>query len=119
MAETHGLERLGPRRGTRPATTPTNPHQQLDQNAPTDLQEELFGRGLELAGVYPGPSGISVPGARAFHLEPRLAKGPLQAFMVGTEFALKGGKRASNSSRPRIDVVETAQDWTGGDGSGA
>ena len=87
MAETHGLERLGPRRGTRPATTPTNPHQQLDQNAPTDLQEELFGRGLELAGVHPGPSGISVPGARAFHLEPRLAKGPLQAFMVGTEFA--------------------------------
>ena len=32
---------------------------------------------------------------------------------------LKGGKRASNSSRPRIDVVETAQDWTGGYGSGA
>ena len=32
---------------------------------------------------------------------------------------LKGGKSVSNSSRPRIDVVETAQDWTGSYGSGA
>ena len=28
---------------------------------------------------------------------------------------MKGGKRVSNSGRPRIDVVETAQDGTGGD----
>lgn len=44
-------------------------------------------RALSLAGVHSGPSGISVPGARAFHLEPGLAKGPPEAFMVGTEFA--------------------------------
>jgi hypothetical protein len=31
------------RSGPPPYTTPTNPHQQLDQNAPAELQEKLYG----------------------------------------------------------------------------
>jgi phospholipase/carboxylesterase len=37
--------------------------------------------------VVAGPSHVSVPGARAFHLDPSAAGGPPEAFMVGTEFA--------------------------------
>ncbi len=75
------------RRGPRPATTPTNPHTQLEQN-PTDpdqrrlLAAELFA----LPGVVERPSRISVPGARALWLEDG-ANGPTEAFMVGYEFA--------------------------------
>lgn len=63
------------------------PHQQLDQLAPVDLQEELFERASGLPGVRTGPSHVSVPGARAFHLEPSMARGEPHAFMRGTEFA--------------------------------
>lgn len=63
------------------------PHQQLDQNAPPDLQEELFERCRLLPGVIVGRSHVSVPGARAFHLDPDLAGGEPEAFMRGTEFA--------------------------------
>ncbi len=40
-----------------------------------------------LQGVRVGRSGISRPESRALHLEPRLALGPPEAFVVGTEFA--------------------------------
>jgi len=50
---------------------------------------------------------------------PYFARGRQNLVKAGLHVRVKGGKRASNSSRPRIDVVETAQDWTGGDGSGA
>ena len=63
------------------------PHQQLDQLAPPDLQELLFARALTLPGVRAGRSHVSVPGARAFHLEPELALGAPEAFMRETEFA--------------------------------
>ena len=63
------------------------PHQQLDQNAPGELQEELFERCRSLPGVITGRSHVSVPGARAFHLDPDLAGGAPEAFMRGTEFA--------------------------------
>jgi phospholipase/carboxylesterase len=56
------------RRGPRPQTTNTNPHTQLDQNAPLALQEKLFEIGKSLSGVAVGRSLVSVPGARAFHL---------------------------------------------------
>lgn len=75
------------RRGSRPATTPTNPHTQLDQQ-PTDrsqrdrLASALFG----LQGVEERPSRISVPGARALWLAEG-HDGPPEAFMVGWEFA--------------------------------
>jgi hypothetical protein len=74
------------RAGRRPHTTPTNPHTQLDQNAPKDLQEKIFELAQALSGVAVGPSLVSVPGARAFHLPASQNVYP-EAFMVGREFA--------------------------------
>lgn len=81
------LASIPSRAGTRPETTATNPHQQLSQTAPPDMQEALFQRAAALPGVTVAPSRISVPGARAFWLDPGLAKGPPEAFMIGREFA--------------------------------
>jgi hypothetical protein len=75
------------RSGPRPRTTPSNPHQQLEQNAPREFQDALLARARALPGVRVEPSGISVPGARAFVLAEHLAGGPPDAFMVGREFA--------------------------------
>jgi len=75
------------RQGPRPATQRVMPHQQLDQNAPPELQEELFDRCRGLFGVVVLPSLVSVPGARGFHLESELAGGSAEAFMRDTEFA--------------------------------
>jgi hypothetical protein len=77
---------LPPRSGERPETTPTNPHQQVDQTAPAAVQEELWRRMGSLEGVRTGRSGISLPESRALHLDPALAHGPPEAFLVGTEF---------------------------------
>ncbi len=74
------------RSGPRPETTPTNPHTQLTQNAPPELQERIFAFASALPGVVVGPSAVSVPGARAFHL-PDAAEGAREAFMVEREFA--------------------------------
>ena len=63
------------------------PHQQLDQTPPAELQEELLRRMAALDGVRVGRSGVSLPESRALHLDPQLAHGPADAFMVGTEFA--------------------------------
>jgi phospholipase/carboxylesterase len=60
---------------------------QLDQNAPLVLQEALWQRMGHLEGVRTGPSLISLPDSRALHLDPRLARGPASALVVGTEFA--------------------------------
>src|SRR5687768_12439575 len=73
------------RKGPRPKTTSTNPHTQLNQNAPAPLQEKVFEVGSSLIGVQVGGSLVSVPGARAFHL-PNCAHQP-GAFMVECEFA--------------------------------
>ncbi|HEX6699622.1 MAG TPA: luciferase family protein [Gaiellaceae bacterium] len=62
-------DELTARRGPRPATTPTNPHSQLDQNAPVDLQDRLRDHALSLPGVRGGRSNVSVPGAVAFFLD--------------------------------------------------
>jgi len=78
---------LPERRGPAPRTNPTMPHQQLDQTAPADLQEALLARTAGLPGVRVGESLISVPGARAFHLEPGKATGAPEAFIRETEFA--------------------------------
>jgi hypothetical protein len=61
--------------------------QQLSQHAPPELQEELFRRAAGLPDVRVGPSKVSVPGARAFHLDPSKATGPRAAFQRDTEFA--------------------------------
>ncbi len=57
------------RRGPRPTTTPTNPHVQLDQNAPVELQDQLRDHALSLPGVSRGVSRVSVPGTIAFFLQ--------------------------------------------------
>ena len=77
-----------PRRaGPRPATTPTNPHTQLDQQPSGSTQRELLAETLfALPGVVERPSAISVPGARALWLGEG-AGGPPEAFMIGNEFA--------------------------------
>lgn len=76
------------RRGPRPRTTAVNPHEQLDQNAPPDLQDKLVRQVLTWPGVTLGESWISVPGARAFLLDASVAKGRPEAFFgPTTEFA--------------------------------
>jgi hypothetical protein len=74
------------RGGPRPLTTSTNPHTQLDQNAPRELQERIFEVGRGLAGVVVGRSKVSVPGARAFHL-PSVDRASRGAFMIDRELA--------------------------------
>lgn len=91
MPEAERLQ-LPNRPGLRPVTThPTNdrpfPHKQVSQIAPPELQEALFERASELPGVVVGDSLVSVPGARAFHLQPETARGPRDAFQRGREFA--------------------------------
>lgn len=78
---------LPARSGDRPTTGPEIPHQQLDQTAPVELQQELWRRMAGLDGVRTGRSGVSLPETRALHLDPALALGPPEAFMVGDEFA--------------------------------
>lgn len=75
------------RAGRRPRTGPMIPHEQLDQNGPPELGEEIWNRMASLTGVFTGPSGISAPSSRAVHLKPDLALGPPDAFLIGTEFA--------------------------------
>lgn len=79
---------LPQRAGSRPRTTPTNPHTQLDQQ-PADprIADELAERVFALPGVMEEPSGISVPGARALVLAPGEPAGPREAFLIGREFA--------------------------------
>src|SRR5215213_11164180 len=73
--------------GSRPRTTPTNPHTQLEQNPQPEMVEELAWRVFALPGVEERPSAISVPGARALWLRDKLPAGPREAFMIGREFA--------------------------------
>ena len=78
---------LRPRSGPPPATTPTNPHTQLDQQPPDSAQRERLAAAVfALPGVEERPSRISVPGARALWLADGAA-GPPEAFLVGNEFA--------------------------------
>ena len=75
------------RRGPRPRTTSTNPHTQLDQTAPLELQSALAGRIFGFQCVEERPSAISVPGARALWLCDECAAGAADAFLIGREFA--------------------------------
>jgi Family of unknown function (DUF5519) len=77
-----------PRRaGPPPTISGPDQHEQLTQVAPPEVQDRLVARVEGLPGVVVGPSFVSVPGSRAFHLVPRVARGPLDAFQAGTEFA--------------------------------
>lgn len=102
---------LPERAGRRPDTGPAMPHQQLSENAPAELQEELWRRMSSLEGVRTGPSGVSLPETRALHLEPDLAAGPPDGFMVGTEFAhLHGPEDGSLHMALPADVARQAID---------
>ncbi len=72
---------LPARSGARPEVSWTIPQEQRSDNAPADLQEELFERVRALDGVATRQSAISVPGARGFMLE-GLGSAPLDAFLV-------------------------------------
>jgi phospholipase/carboxylesterase len=61
--------------------------EQLTQNAPRWLQERLLLLASGLRGVLVRPATTCVPGSRALHLAPKLAQGPLTAFIAATEFA--------------------------------
>lgn len=71
---------LPQREGPRPDVSTNTPQEQLTQQSPPALQEQLFGRLSQLAGVSSRPSAISVPGARGFMLTD--ASGPAMAFLV-------------------------------------
>ena len=78
---------LPERTGSRPSTTPTNPHTQLDQNPEELVVREFARRVFALPDVEERPSAISVPGARALWLRNEVPAGPQEAFMIGREFA--------------------------------
>src|SRR5919202_2069687 len=75
------------RSGSRPRTTPTNPHTQLEQNPKPEVVEELARRVFALPDVEERPSAISVPGARALWLREDVPAGPPEAFVIEREFA--------------------------------
>ncbi|MDT7572348.1 MAG: phospholipase/carboxylesterase [Actinomycetota bacterium] len=75
-----GLDELPGRLGAFPATSTNTPQEQLTQQSPPELQEELFDRLAKLDGVGTRDSAISVPGARAFVV--RKPGGPEEAFLV-------------------------------------
>lgn len=83
-----GAPALPGRRGPRPATTSTNPHMQTDQPADADAvrlaREAVL---LGLPGVVTGPSLRAPPGTLGLFLRPEEARGPAEAFLLGTEFA--------------------------------
>jgi hypothetical protein len=61
--------------------------QQLPAAEAEALRRALAARVFALPDVHERPSAVSVPGARALWLTPESAKGPREAFLVGTEFA--------------------------------
>ena len=75
-----GLSSLPERSGEFPATSTNTPQEQLSQQSPPELQEQLFARLAKLEGVGTRDSAISVPGARA--LVVRKPGGPEDAFLV-------------------------------------
>jgi phospholipase/carboxylesterase len=89
VAEWPGLSggMLPERAGTRPQVSTKTPQEQLTQNSPPALQEQLFNRLSALPGVLTQPSAISVPGARALVLP--AGTGPDDAYLVPSarEFA--------------------------------
>ena len=79
---------LPTRSGPPPRIRGPVPHGQLDQVAPTILQEEIWQRMRSLSGVYVAPTHVPYPEARAIHLAPEFGTGPDDAFIkVSREFA--------------------------------
>jgi phospholipase/carboxylesterase len=79
---------LPPRAGSRPAVSSQIPQEQRSDNAPRQLQDQVFARVAALPGVTTQQSAISVPGARGLMLGGS-RRGPDDAFLVPSagEFA--------------------------------
>ena len=76
------------REGTRPQTTPSNPHQQLNQQpVDTTYIEELMQWAFTFNDITRRASAISVAGSIALWMNDDHACTKCNAFMVGTEFA--------------------------------
>jgi len=75
------------RGGDPPLVSDTEPYEQLTQAAPEDLQRRLSELAEALPGVKSGPSLCCVIGSRSWQLIPAMARGPLGAYLAGTEFA--------------------------------
>ena len=82
------FENLPHREGNRPQTTPSNPHQQLNQQ-PEDTShiEKLMNWAFTFQDITRRSSAISVPGSIALWMDESHACKNCNAFMVGTEFA--------------------------------
>jgi len=78
---------LSQRSGDKPSTHCGLPHQQLDQNPPPEVYENLKARAFDFPFVERRPSIISVPGAEALWLMEEGGHGCAEAFMRGNEFA--------------------------------
>ncbi|MCU1281127.1 MAG: phospholipase, partial [bacterium] len=78
---------MTPRRGPRPRTTSSNPHTQLDQNAPRAVYDALAARIFALPDAEERASLVSVPGARALWLRDGVEPGARDTFMIEREFA--------------------------------
>ena len=74
------------RDGPEPLLSFEVPHQQLSQNAPEGLQEELQRAVERLAGIEVRPTPFSLEGARGWFLADSLALGPADAFIEAGEF---------------------------------
>lgn len=75
------------RAGSRPRTTTSNPHYQLDQHPPADIIRQLAERCFALPGVTEHASLIGPWGTRALWLDAARAQGPRAAFIIHPEFA--------------------------------
>lgn len=75
------------RSGERPKTNYGLPHEQLDQNPPSNIYQMLKSQAFDFEFVERRPSIISVPGAEALWLQDEGGHSCAEAFMIGNEFA--------------------------------
>ncbi|MDA9982362.1 hypothetical protein N9H39_06420, partial [Gammaproteobacteria bacterium] len=78
---------LPARSGDKPKTNYGLPHEQLNQNPPLEVYQNLMNRAFDFPFVERRPSIISVPGAEALWLQEEDGHGCAEAFMRGNEFA--------------------------------
>ena len=74
------------RRGSRPRTSGTLPHIQLDQSAPAEIIKQLLEQTLRLPHVRMQQSRMAAPETRAVTLSDEHAHGPAEAFIDDHEF---------------------------------
>lgn len=106
------MSALPRRAGSRPKTTSSIPHSQIDQQpADAAFLDVVLADAASWPGVVTGPSGISVEGARALVLAEGAPSGPAEAFFVGREFA-HGHAQGDHSLHLTLPpaVVEEAED---------